>query len=110
MTLFFMHIPKTAGSTLRQVFTRQFDEHDIHQVYDGPSIAAYGERSDRDRFRLVIGHFPFGVHQGQNQPCRYATMFRHPVHQVLSHYNHLASEQATRRAWFVEKTGAGTSC
>src|SRR3954471_9471193 len=90
-----MHIPKTAGLTLRafleacyppgQVlgFYREWIEGDAeqHRELNDPNV------------RLVIGHFSYGVHHSISAQCRYSTFLRNPVAQVVSHFNYLARSE-----------------
>src|SRR5215216_6007419 len=107
-TLLFLHIPKTAGSTLGRVVTYQYapadgareSDHDPEvPLYDGtywPPFDAFDtyyppfeyEGEDRDRLarakhvlatrhaniRVVMGHFPFGIHQLLPKPSTYLTV------------------------------------
>lgn len=88
--LIFMHIPRTGGGTLVQVLRRQYAPH---QVYSGdltfPSeLAAFDQvpRTERDEFRLIVGHLVVGVHKQLSHEATYITLLREPIQRVISQY------------------------
>lgn len=91
-TLFFIHIPKTAGTSMRLLLERFFDEKERVYLYGGepPGITLEAFRdlpeTVKKRIRLVYGHFRFGVHEWLPQKARYITMLRDPVDRVVSLY------------------------
>jgi hypothetical protein len=80
--LLFLHIQKTAGSTLRTFIKNQYDEDEI---WFGSSLDKLKEY-DPNKLKCVGGHFPYGIHQNFNRPFSYFTMLRDPVDRVLSYY------------------------
>src|SRR5690349_20650120 len=89
MTLIFLHIPKTAGISLRQVLINNTPGpafRIIHPISDVERLAALPE-SERAALELVDGHLYYGIHSLLPRPCRYMTMLRDPVEQVLSLYS-----------------------
>lgn len=122
-TVLFQHIPKTAGSTLRDALARLFDPSEIwvaedpydeiHQALishisegtgDDRSVGMDANQTYLDRFRelpaerierinLLQGHFFFGFHEHLREPVRSLTMLRDPVDRVLSLYQHRVARQ-----------------
>jgi hypothetical protein len=87
-TIFLTHIPKTAGTSIRRSV---FDPHISSSVRFSPN----GYRSaltTRREFRLVDGHFPYGIHYllGVDSP-QYFVMLRNPVDRAISHYYFIKS-------------------
>jgi hypothetical protein len=90
----FMHLPKTAGSTLSRIMERQYPAAATLRLYDSGTGAELGSLSE-DRLnalRLVMGHFSFGAHRFVSRPCAYVTVLREPVDRVISHYYFVRSE------------------
>jgi hypothetical protein len=90
----FMHLPKTAGSTLSRIMGRQYPAAGVLRLYDSGTGVELGSLSkDRlDALRVVVGHFCFGAHQFVSRPCAYVTVLREPVDRVISHYYFVRSE------------------
>ncbi|MFH1845155.1 MAG: sulfotransferase [bacterium] len=90
--LVFLHIPKTAGSTLRRIVERQYDARQIFTL-EGWRV------SERDfmrlspklhrQVRLLEGHQFFGLHELLPTESRYITMLRDPVERIVSQYYHI---------------------
>jgi len=86
--LIFLHLPKTAGSTLRGTIERQYNSSSILHLYEsdfGEELAAIPP-SQMDRLRVVIGHFYFGAHTFLSKPSAYITLLRDPIERIVSHY------------------------
>lgn len=89
----FTHIPRTGGTTLRQVLRRQYSRPEFLQV-DGNARNTYRllerePRERRERVRCVTGHLPFGVHALFRRPVSYITMLRDPVARFMSTFRSL---------------------
>ena len=89
--LIFLHIPKTAGTTLNRILEWQYNPVSIFTV-DPHRIRATVARfkkfpeQRRRRFRVVRGHLLYGIHEFLPQGATYITMLRDPVARVLSTY------------------------
>src|SRR4051812_37794559 len=86
---FFMHVPKTAGSTLIQALEQQFDEDEIaHWLYPFRLIDASPDFFERHRY--FHGHVEYAVMRALLRVRPIAlTMLRHPIEQYLSQFgNH----------------------
>lgn len=86
--IIFMHIPKTAGTTLRGIIEREYSE--IAYGYGGfkeeyNSLSRYmGSRASD--LQCIIGHIPFGIHSYYNRNFHYITFIREPIDRVISLY------------------------
>ena len=80
--LVFIHIPKAAGTSLREVIARQYPP-DVQLATDAP-ITLTAEQ--RRRVRVLVGHVPFGAQAQLASPVQVITMLRHPVDRVVSLY------------------------
>jgi Sulfotransferase family len=89
--LVFMHIPKTAGTTLASSLKWNYPPH-LTLHYD-----LLGRMKDIEKIpteelssaRLFIGHLPYGVHRYIPRPCEYVTVLREPVARVISAYKYI---------------------
>ncbi|HEU0013510.1 MAG TPA: sulfotransferase family 2 domain-containing protein [Longimicrobium sp.] len=85
--LVFLHIPKTAGTTLRRIIRRQYPRGTVWETdsnYFPPLTPA-----QYARLRVVQGHLVFGIHERLPRPVRYITLLRHPVERTLSAYYYI---------------------
>jgi hypothetical protein len=86
--LIFLHIPKTAGSTLMRILENQYGSERVLKLYDstyGDEVASLSAE-ELSRTRVIAGHFYFGAHHRLPARFRYLTFLREPVARVLSHY------------------------
>ena len=86
----FLHIPKTAGTTLRSIVDQNLGPVNVLTYYNQNSrqlqdnLDAY--LTFKPNFRAIIGHFRFGFHKLLNRPSTYITFLRHPVARTISQY------------------------
>ena len=89
---FFMHIPKTAGSSLFRRLIRHHGEALYPLAGDRGSVDAainvdFMEtrfRSFRDQIRVIVGHFPLCLGERLGVPLTTFTVLRDPVERTLS--------------------------
>ncbi len=88
--LLFMHIPKTAGTTLRSIIDLQYGEENVLTYYnqnnrsllDNLGVFVYNQPN----YRALIGHFQFGAHTTLPEYTRYITFARDPIERTISDY------------------------
>jgi hypothetical protein len=89
--LIFLHIPKTAGTTLQRIILRQFSRDSVFRI-NGASVRRSIDQlkglngKEKYKIRLVSGHVPFGLHTCLPRPASYITVLRNPVERIISHY------------------------
>jgi len=92
-TVFFLHIPKCAGTSLtEEVLKKNFKPEELLIFYDhGTEVLIERldamSRRQQKKIKCLAGHFAFGVHRYYHaRPSTYITLLRHPVERVVSHY------------------------
>lgn len=107
--LIFLHLPKTAGTTFRDILTRQYPARALYGFEAGDEqhaaeIFAAMTPAKLARLRVISGHLPFGVHKLLPRKARYLTILRDPVERIVSQYfhvlrnhHHYCHEEVTRR-------------
>src|SRR4051794_6638156 len=111
-TLFFLHIPKTAGITLTSIIEANFAPEEIL----GPQDWREAKRTIADlsvvelaRIRCVRGHYWFGagdetIHDRISADPMVITMLRAPVARTVSVYQHV---MRWPQHWLRERMGLG---
>jgi hypothetical protein len=97
-TVLFMHIPKTAGTAFREAIAANYKHFEIAYLY--PTLPGFLvddlrllPMEQRRCYRMIIGHFQFGMHEALPQESQYITVVREPTARVLSHYAYLQQTQ-----------------
>lgn len=85
--LAFVHIPKTAGTTLHKILVHQYRRVFIHHDHQGPACPDLAARIRAAAPQVVIGHFSVGLHRFLPE-IRYITCLRHPMSRIVSLYHH----------------------
>jgi hypothetical protein len=90
-SLIFLHIPKTAGTTLNRLLDQQYQSGlswKINCPYPHNLQDELNKISGLQKEEIVFfkGHMPFGLHKLLPQPATYITMLRDPVERVISLY------------------------
>jgi hypothetical protein len=89
--LIFLHIPKTAGTTLNCLLDKQYPSKyscKIHSPYPHNFQDELNKisRVQKEEINFFKGHMAFGLHKILPQPSTYITMLRDPVERVISLY------------------------
>lgn len=105
-TLVFLHIPKTAGTTLLRILQGISCYYNFQNTripvssYSPPVLITPGwQGAIKDlnaeryallpsRLNIISGHFPFGTHQALTPEANYVTILRNPVEREISSFNH----------------------
>lgn len=106
--IIFLHVPKTAGTTLNRLIEW---EYPITQMYSVDPVlfewsAAHLWKLPRQRLartRMFKGHMLFGLHAVLPQPATYITVLRDPVERVLSAYYYMRTYKLHPFYWKLRK-------
>lgn len=86
--VYFLHIPKTGGTTFNKFLSAQFGEENVcpahlwHNLLELSPAQIVG-------YSLIWGHFYSYLYRYVSRPMRYVTFLRDPVERALSHYGHI---------------------
>lgn len=97
---FFLHVPKTAGTSFRVMLQNQFDhseifpdEQMIRQLGGYPRYpeltTSYSERLKE--IKLLVGHYPLIAYELLGPDTKVLSFFREPVQRILSFLNYYKS-------------------
>ncbi|MBI3509106.1 MAG: sulfotransferase family 2 domain-containing protein [Bacteroidetes bacterium] len=106
--IIFLHIPKTAGTTLHTVMARNYPKKNILTInaIRWPEKLETLEGRKKESVKILTGHVPFGAHEfidGKNY--EYFTLLREPIDRTISHYyqvlrtpqHHFAKQMAEKK-------------
>jgi len=103
--ILFLHIPRTGGTTLRDILERQYSSKKTVEIKKFINTENDLNLISRERLlnlSLIKGHLPFGTHNWVNRPCKYFTFLRHPVARTISTYNYAKKTKSHRDNIFVQ--------
>ncbi len=99
--LFFMHIPKTAGMSMRSYLAEQYSARDICPANTWPEVAALCEPPSA--YLLVQGHFRYNMRSALRPGTKAIAVLRNPLLRTLSALRHLKRDPAFHRDHAVAK-------
>ena len=85
--LFFMHIPKTAGTSMRLYLRNQYRAEDVCPATRWQDLL--GREGTLKDFRLIQGHFRYNLRGLLPEGTRILTILREPLRRTLSAIRHL---------------------
>lgn len=89
-TVIFLHIPKTAGTTLHKIIERQYRSKNTFTIgrISHVSIEEFKNLSAarRAEIRMIKGHLDFGLHEYVPGPSTYFAILREPIERVVSFF------------------------
>lgn len=93
-TVIFLHIPKTAGVTIRQIIKRQYPENAMYygdhlSPQEIANVFTSLPEDYKAQLQMIWGHLIFGVHQHLSTDATYFTFLRDPIERTISHYYYI---------------------
>lgn len=91
---FFVHIPKTAGTTFALILTRQFKWRKKLSFYSPKERMNFPQMpaSQRNKYDLIYGHLPLIPELAPERGVHYFTFLRSPRERLLSGYRHIKGD------------------
>ena len=90
-----LHIPKTAGTSLRKLIQENCPPEDIFYIYSEDSqfttMQDFNKLTleEKSKYKIFMGHISFNPKLFAGLSPVYITMLRDPVERVLSYYHHV---------------------
>src|ERR1700733_2447 len=89
--IYFVHIPKTAGTSMRRLFTHNIASDAIEYIYLPPAGIELDELFAMPQARirnlqLLFGHFHYGIDTKLGRPGKYLTCLRETASRLVSNY------------------------
>ena len=108
----FLHIPKTAGSTLYRIIETHYPWKNIYTIWQTGTLEEFKQLSPEElaKIEMLRGHFAFGLKQQLPATAAYFTILREPVDRVVSYYHficrsprHYCYQQVTQGQMSLEQ-------
>jgi hypothetical protein len=87
--LVYIHIPKTGGTTLKNIISKQFLPKEVWLHMEKDTNRKMQAKRKIDQLRCIGGHCWYGVHDDFDRPYKYFTMLRNPFDRVISEYYYI---------------------
>ncbi len=88
----FLHLAKTAGTSLASLIETAFPAEQILPVYEWHDLSGWN-RAEINRHRCFHGHFGTGLDRLLDRPMPSITILRDPFEQMVSHLLHAARHE-----------------
>ena len=91
-----LHIPKTGGTTLRDIIQRQYRSEKILMIPkldESEDILKEVSTSQINQLKLIQGHLKYGIHNHFHRRAKYFAIIRDPINRVLSTYYYVLSQK-----------------
>jgi hypothetical protein len=90
---YFLHIPKTGGTSLSKIIDQFYEENEILPYKTWNELLPHWPL-DVSKIKLIRGHFGYGIHHiFGRENMRYFTILRDPVERTISQYHHMTVDR-----------------
>ncbi|QYO68358.1 sulfotransferase family 2 domain-containing protein [Leptolyngbya sp. 7M] len=103
---YFLHIPKTAGTSLREWFLDFFPASSFLKCYDVKALTQLTP-AEVSQYRFFAGHFGLELYNFLPEKPDTITWLRDPIAREISQYNYLRREQEMLRELFLSYSDFG---
>ncbi len=86
--LYFLHIPKTAGTSVTKWLTDRLDSGSICPAKNWDQLVMIGPQ-ELTKYRVFAGHFGIDLEPFLQRKMTTATLLRDPLKRTISHYRHV---------------------
>jgi len=90
-----LHIPKTGGTTLRDIVNRQYSNENIltiPTIGESKNIVEALSKNKINQLEIIQGHLEYGLHNNFERSSKYFAIMREPIDRVLSSYYYVISQ------------------
>jgi hypothetical protein len=99
--LIFLHLPKTAGSTIYYILNRLYQNEKVFNVHWRGTQGNLDNfktlpTAEREKIKLIRGHFRFGLHDFFEGETSYFSFLRNPEERILSFYTYVQQSPKNR--------------
>lgn len=100
--LIFLHLPKTAGSTLHSFLQRHYPKESTFtiRVINNTELNTNNflelSYEEKQKIKLLKGHMNFGLHSNMPNPSKYITFIRKPEDRIISFYYYVLNSKNHR--------------
>ncbi len=101
---YFLHIPKTAGTTFRVFLENQFHLQQICPAYEFFELKKYAE-AELAQMRLFRGHLGYNLINYLQQPLRTLVMLRNPMERAVSHFDYIRRDPSHPKYEQIQRRG-----
>lgn len=91
-TLFFLHIPRTGGTSLMQYLDRRFDENEICPAHEMFEFERLQRQNQLSGYAFYRGHFGINLPRLIDPAGWLITFLRRPISRVQSTWRHMRSQ------------------
>ena len=103
---YFLHIPKTAGTSFRVLLENSFHLRQICPAYEFHAISRYSDEQ-LQQFRLFRGHMGYSLVNYLPVKPRTMVMLRDPMERAVSHFEYISRDPAHPRHRIIHERKLG---